>query len=80
MIEQPFNPIRFTLREILQAHPLRQIRSLNGDPDARIRFLSDPRFMTLLEVRIGYKSHITGEYQVALDAVNRILEQIEASR
>jgi hypothetical protein len=80
MIEQPLNPIRFTLGEVLQAHPLRQIRSLNDDPDARIRLLSDPGFMTLLEVRIGYKSHITGEYQVALNAVNRILEQLEASR
>jgi hypothetical protein len=80
MIEQPFSPIRFTLREVLQAHPLRQIRSLNDDPDARSRLLSDPRFMALLELRIEYKSHITGGYQVALDAVNRILEQIEASR
>lgn len=54
-------------------------RSLNDDADARARLLSDPAFMTLLEIRIGYKSHTTGEYQAALEAVNRILDGIDTS-
>lgn len=56
-----------------------QHRSLTDDPEAFTRLLQDPGWAVLLEARLGYKMHTTGEYQAALDAVEGILEEIDRS-
>lgn len=56
-----------------------EMQSLTGDPEAMKRLLTDPEFETLLEVRYGFLSHTTGEYQTALEEIDKILEQIDAS-
>jgi 3-deoxy-D-arabino-heptulosonate 7-phosphate (DAHP) synthase len=43
------------------------------------RLLNDSRFSVLLEAHVGFKMHTTGEYQVALDAIDAILAEIDAS-
>jgi len=54
-------------------------RSLADDPAALERLLTDAEFASLLEARVGFKRHASGEYQAALDAVDRILAEIDAS-
>jgi hypothetical protein len=54
-------------------------RSISDDPDALARLLSDPQVRTMLEVRIGFKIHATGEYREALEAVDGILSEIDTS-
>jgi len=54
-------------------------RSIVDTPGALPRLLSDPEFGVILEVRVGFKIHATGEYQAALDAVGEILSEIDAS-
>jgi len=56
-----------------------ETRSLTQDPEAMKRLLTDPEFETLLEARYGFLSHTTGEYQIALVEIDKILEQIDAS-
>lgn len=56
-----------------------QRRSLTDDPEAFTRLLQDPGWAVLLEARLGYKMHTTGEYQAALDAVDGILAEIDRS-
>jgi hypothetical protein len=54
-------------------------RSVADDPDALARLLSDPQFSVILEVRLGYNHHTTGEYRMAMEAVERILDEIRVS-
>jgi hypothetical protein len=54
-------------------------RSLADDPQALDRLLFDPQFSVILEVRLGYNHHATGEYRMAMEAVERILDEIQAS-
>lgn len=56
-----------------------QRRSLTDDPEAFTHLLQDSGWAVLLEARLGYKMHTTGEYQAALDAVDGILEEIDRS-
>ena len=56
-----------------------ELRSITEDPEAMERLLTDPEFETLLEVRYGFLSHTTGEYETAREEINEILELIEAS-
>jgi hypothetical protein len=55
------------------------VRSLTDDPAAVTRLLGDPRFQTILEARMGFRYHTTGEYRAALDAVDAILAEIDRS-
>lgn len=54
-------------------------RSLADDPDSLNRLWSDPEFTSLLEVRLGFLSHTTGEYETALDEITVIMELIDQS-
>lgn len=56
-----------------------QRRSLTEDPEAFTRLLQDPGWAVLLEARLGFKMHTTGEYQAALEAVDEILAEIDRS-
>lgn len=54
-------------------------RSLGDDPAAVARLLGDPRFQVMLEARLGFRYHTSGEYEQALEAVDAILAEIDAS-
>lgn len=51
--------------------------SIEDDPVALSRLLADPEFQTILDVRYGFKSHTTIEYESALEAVDEILFEID---
>lgn len=53
--------------------------SIADDADALSRLLADPEFHTILEVRYGFASHTTGEYESAMKAIAEILAEIERS-
>lgn len=54
-------------------------RSVADDPEALARLLSDPSFSVILEARLGYNHHATGEYRMAMEAVTDILDEIRIS-
>ncbi|MEJ2401941.1 MAG: hypothetical protein P8Y52_11190 [Xanthomonadales bacterium] len=54
-------------------------RSLGDDPEAVARLLGDPRFKVLLEARLGFRYHTSGEYRTALEAVDDLLAEIDRS-
>ncbi len=54
-------------------------RSVSDDPVALARLLEDPEFRALVEVRYGYKIHLTSEYEKALAATSAILAEIDRS-
>jgi len=54
-------------------------RSIVNNPEALTRLLTDPEFTVILELRVGFKMHATGEFQAALDAVGEILAEINKS-
>ena len=56
-----------------------QARSVSDRPEQMTRLLTDPKFATMLEARLGFKHHTSGEYQAALEAVENILEEIDRS-
>ena len=43
------------------------------------RMLEDPRFRHLVEIRLGFKEHLTGELETASAAAEKILSEIEKS-
>jgi hypothetical protein len=43
------------------------------------RMLEDPRFRHLVEIRLGFKKHLTGELETAIAAAEEILAEIELS-
>ena len=53
--------------------------SLSGDPDMVSRLIGDETFREMVEVRYGYKRHLTIEFEFALDAVDTIIAEIESS-
>ena len=54
-------------------------RSITEDPRALDRMLNDPVFAAMLEARMGYKMHTTGEFEDVLQTVDDILRQIDRS-
>lgn len=54
-------------------------RSVTDKPEELARLLSDPQFLVMLEARIGFNKHATGEYGAALEAVEKILAEIDRS-
>lgn len=56
-----------------------QDRSIADYPDRYARFLQDPQLAVILEARMGFKMHTTGEYQAAMQAVDEILAEIDRS-
>ena len=56
-----------------------KLRSITDDPARFASFLQDPRFAVILEARMGFKMHTSGEYQSAVEAVDGILREIDRS-
>jgi hypothetical protein len=54
-------------------------RSVSDDLSTVKRLLQDPQFRILVEIRYGYKRHLTGEFDAAIAAVEAILLEIENS-
>jgi hypothetical protein len=54
-------------------------RSVADDADALSRLLSDPEFASIVEIRYGFKTHATGEYELAIAAIDEILNEIDQS-
>ncbi len=70
------------LSEPMSAWPHMQFdeeRSITDDPQRFSRFLQDPQLAVMLEARMGYKMHTTGEFQEAMEAVEEILAAIDRS-
>ena len=55
------------------------LRSPSDDPEAFERLIQDPRFRVMVEIRYGYKRHLTGEFDAAITAAEAILAEIEKS-
>ncbi len=55
------------------------LRSPSDDSEAFERLIQDPRFRVLVEIRYGYKRHLTGELNAAITAAEAILAEIEKS-
>ena len=53
-------------------------RSSEGS-EAIKRMSEDPRFRHLVEIRLGFKEHLTGELETAIAAAEEILAEIETS-
>jgi len=51
-------------------------RSLASDAGDVSRLLSDPECMALCELRYSFLSHTSGEYQLALDTIDEILDAL----
>lgn len=49
------------------------------NPDAIDHLLTDPSFRIVTEIRYGYKKHVTGEFEKAIAAADKILAEIEKS-
>ena len=54
-------------------------KSLSDDPDMISRLIGDETFRAMVEIRYGYKRHLTVEFEIAIDAVDAILAEIESS-
>ena len=54
-------------------------KSLSDDPDMVSRLIGDETFRAMVEIRYGYKRHLTVEFEIAIDAVDAILAEIESS-
>ena len=57
----------------------RGARYVADDPELAGRLLADPRFQVIIEARLGFRHHTTGEYEAALEAVAAILAEIDRS-
>ena len=55
------------------------VRSVSDEPNAIERLMQDSRFRVLVEIRYGYKRHLTGEFDAAITAAEAILLEIEKS-
>lgn len=71
-------PVGASMRQWYDEWPL-PLNPISADPDAVKRLLEDPRFRVLAEIRYGYKRHLTGEFEAAIDAAEAILAEIELS-
>lgn len=72
-------PVGAAMRRWYEDWPI-PARSISEDPDAIRRLLEDPRFHVMVEVRYGYKRHLTQEFEHAIAAAEAILTEIAASR
>jgi hypothetical protein len=55
------------------------LKSVADSPEELARLLGDRHFAVMLEARLGFKWHTSGEYEDALDAVDAILAEIDES-
>jgi hypothetical protein len=54
-------------------------RPIASDDEALRNLLNDSRFRSMVEIRYGYRKHLTEEYEAAIAAVDAILTEIERS-
>jgi len=54
-------------------------RSIEDDPDAVSRLLSDPEFEVLLDFRYIFVAHVELEFEAAIQTINEILDAIDNS-
>jgi len=54
-------------------------RPIASDADALRRLHNDSRFRSMVEIRYGFRMHLTEEYEAALVAVDSILMEINRS-
>jgi len=54
-------------------------KSPSDDPDMVSRLIGDETLRAMVEIRYGYKRHLTVEFEIAIDAVDAILAEIESS-
>ena len=54
-------------------------KSPSDDPDMISRLMRDETLRAMVEIRYGYKRHTTVEFEIAIDAVDAILAEIESS-
>ena len=54
-------------------------RFLADSPEGFTRLLQDPQFRTLAELVHAYQKHGIGEFEAALNAIDEILSEVEAS-
>ena len=71
-------PVGASMRQWYDDWPI-PVKSISEDSDAIKRLLEDPRFRVLVEVRYGYKRHLTGEFEAAITAAEAIIAEIEKS-
>lgn len=55
------------------------VRPVASDVEALRHLLNDAKFRSMVEIRYGYRKHLTQEYEAALAAVDAILTEIERS-
>jgi hypothetical protein len=53
--------------------------AMEGDPAAINRLLNDETFRHLVEIRYGYKNHLSGEFETAIATAAEIIAEIEYS-
>jgi len=54
-------------------------KSPSDDPDMISRLMRDETLRAMVEIRYGYKRHTKVEFEIAIDAVDVILAEIESS-
>ena len=54
-------------------------KSIADDPDAIQQLLGDQKFRILVEIRYGFKMHLTGEFESAIAAAEEIIAEIRKS-
>jgi len=54
-------------------------KSPSDDPDMISRLMGDETLRAMVEFRYGYKKHLTSEFEIAIEAVDEILAEIESS-
>lgn len=59
--------------------PRAPMRSLGDDPAQGQRLLADPEFLSMVEAGYLYKQHLTEEFDLAIVAVDEILDEIRIS-
>jgi hypothetical protein len=55
------------------------VQSTSNDPDAIKRLMGDPKFRVLVEIRYGFRRHLTDEFEVAILAAAEIISEIDNS-
>jgi hypothetical protein len=54
-------------------------RTIEADPERFLQLLSEPRFATLVDVRLAYRVHTNKEFGETMNALERILADSETS-
>jgi len=64
---------------IQENYPIFSIEGSSGDSADTVRILADERFLTLVKLRHGMKSHLVGELEQAVSEATSIIAEVEIS-